>query len=179
MFRPTSLSPSTFRPGIVPNTKDKRAQSLSRLAIFASALYHIHTHTSAPAQWNWSPERFARWKTYVGEQTVDIWAPIASFAANVNNEEGQFSRFGTMIWALVTQVALPAQKPWSRIFERFVFTSFVNAKSMAAAIPQFHLIQSMATVASEMSWIARAPAIAEVSDAAAAAPADVGFEYAE
>lgn len=65
---------------------------------------------------------------------------------------------------------------WDRILERFIIARLVDARLIGSDSPQFHNPRTMATLASETTWISRAGILLHLVGVRAAAPEGVPFD---
>ncbi|KAF8315258.1 hypothetical protein DL93DRAFT_2227622, partial [Clavulina sp. PMI_390] len=176
----TSRSDPSKRPfngTVQPNTLMKRARLVRTLVIFSCALEHIISHP-VPAQWNWGSSRIDFWKAYVALFATDpVWTAIRAFKEAIRDTERRLALLGPMIWALLKQGMRSNMTTWDCIFERFVLACTIDSRSIANAVPRYHGMKAIFTLASEISWIARASAVMEIEHARALLPDTEYFAY--
>jgi hypothetical protein len=162
------------------STDDKRAQGLRSLVVFASALEHISSHQPVPDAWNWGADRIQHWKDYVNIFESDqVWEAIRTFKNQLDQPEGQIKRLGNLVWALVQQRVNTQMSGWDRIFERFIIARIIDPRSMARSSPLFHHVATMASEASQLTWIMRAAAVLQIKEAKDTVPRGNDFDYQE
>jgi hypothetical protein len=175
--RESEPSHAPFRAAVNKSTDDKRAHGIQSLLVFACALEHISSAQDIPDAWNWGESRETYWKDYVSRFPRDpIWKAIQEFKAGLRQPDGQTKRLGGLIWALARQGMNIQMGAWDRIFERFIIARIVDPRSIARSTPLFHRVTTMASEASQLSWIMRAAAVLQIQDAKNTSPLD-DFDY--
>lgn len=167
-----------FNVAVKRSTEDKRAHEVKNLVIFACALEHISAGHSIPEAWNWDEKRYQYWNDYVSLFRNDaIWNTIRVFKEKIQQPNGRVKRLGDLIWALARQGANPTMKAWDRVFERFIVARLIDPRSITRSSPLFHRVGTMATEASQLTWIMRAAAVLQIKNAKDAWPQIEAFDY--
>jgi hypothetical protein len=160
------------------STGDKRAHGIQSLIVFACALEHISSSQFVPNVWNWGDNRIQYWKGYVALfQNDPIWGAIRAFKEGLHQPNGRIKQLGELVWALVQQGVNPRMGAWDRVFERFIIARIIDPRSIARSSPLFHRVMTMASEASQLTWIMRAAAVLQIKDAKDASPQVDNFDY--
>jgi hypothetical protein len=178
MLRESDPSRIPYHAAVNKSTDDKRAHGIRSLLVFACALEHISAGQPVPDVWNWGHNRIQYWKNYVALfQNDPIWGAIQAFKEGLHQSSGRIKRLGELVWALVQQGVNPQMGAWDRVFERFIIARIIDPRSITRSSPLFHRVVTMASEASQLTWIMRAAAVLQIKNAKDASPQVHNFDY--
>lgn len=167
-----------YRAAVNKSTDDKRAHGIQSLLVFSCTLEHISSGQPIPDAWNWGDNRVQYWKDYVALFPNDpVWGAIQAFKEALYQPDERIKRLGELVWALVQQGVNPQMGPWDRMFERFIIARIVDPRSIVRSSPLFHRVRTMASEASQLTWIMRAAAVLQIKDTKDVSPQAENFDY--